>query len=275
MCSDRHTGPRHRAGTPIVARARSSCSNLGASQPAGSVSTRTARNARRIGETHRTVQPVAFPAGRRPDNDDDALVAALRRGEEAAFVAIVDRHGASLLHLARTFVRDRAVAEEVVQETWLAVLNGIDRFEGRSSLKTWVFQILSNRARTRAVRERRSAPFSALGSDEDHDGGVGPERFLPEGHRWAGHWAAAPTSWSGLPEDRLLDRETIALVRSAIDELPPRQARVLVLRDVEGWEPEEVCAALGLTDGNQRILLHRARGKVRAALESYLSGGTA
>jgi RNA polymerase sigma-70 factor (ECF subfamily) len=222
------------------------------------------------------VQPAAIPAGRRPDNEDErALVAALRRGDEAAFVELVERYGASLLRLARTFVRDRAVAEEVVQETWLAVLNGIDRFEGRSSLKTWIFQILSNRAKTRAVRERRSAPFSALAGDgEDDEAAVDADRFRAEG-RWVGHWAAAPSDWSHLPEERLLGRETLARVNEAIQMLPPRQADVLVLRDVEGWEPEEVCAALGISDGNQRILLHRARSKVRAALERYFAEGVA
>ncbi len=221
------------------------------------------------------MQPVALPAGLRPDNEDEQrLVAALRRGEEAAFVELVARYGASLLRLARTFVRDRAVAEEVVQETWLAVLNGIDRFEGRSSLKTWIFQILSNRAKTRAVRERRSAPFSALAGDGDDDeAAVDADRFRDEGHRWAGHWAAAPADWSALPEERLLGSETLAQVHAAIETLPPRQADVLVLRDVEGWAPEEVCAALGISDGNQRILLHRARSKVRAALERYLTEG--
>jgi RNA polymerase sigma-70 factor (ECF subfamily) len=222
------------------------------------------------------VQPVAIPAGHPPDDGDErALVAALRRGEEAAFVALVARHGAALLRLARTFVRDRAVAEEVVQETWLAVLDGIDRFEGRSSLKTWIFQILSNRARTRAVRERRSAPFSALADDGHDETAVDADRFRDEGHRWAGHWAAAPADWSALPEERLLGSETLAQVQAAIETLPPRQADVLVLRDVEGWSPDEVCAALDISDGNQRILLHRARSKVRAALESYLSEGAA
>jgi len=213
------------------------------------------------------VQPVAtVPA------DDSVLVAALRRGDEAAFVALVGRHQAQLMRLARTFLRDRAVAEEVVQETWLAVLNGIDRFEGRSSLKTWIFQILSNRARTRAVREQRSAPFSALAGDgREDDPPVDADRFRPAGSRWAGHWAAAPSDWGALPEERLLGRETLEQVRNAIGELPPRQADVLVLRDVEGWAPEEVCDALGLSPGNQRILLHRARSKVRAALESYLA----
>jgi RNA polymerase sigma-70 factor (ECF subfamily) len=221
------------------------------------------------------VQPVAIPAGRRPDNEDErALVAALRRGEEAAFVELVARHGAALLRLARTFVRDRAVAEEVVQETWLAVLNGIDRFEGRASLKTWIFQILSNRARTRAVRERRSAPFSSLAATgEDDEAAVDADRFRPESHRWGGHWAAAPADWSALPEERLLGRETLDRVHEAIETLPPRQAEVLMLRDVEGWSPDEVCAALDITDGNQRILLHRARSKVRAALEVYLAQG--
>jgi len=222
------------------------------------------------------VQPVAIPAGHRPDNEDErALVAALRRGEERAFVELVGRHGASLLRLARTFVGDRAVAEEVVQETWLAVLNGIDRFEGRSSLKTWIFQILSNRAKTRAVRERRSAPFSSLAEAKDDEAAVDADRFRPDGDRWVGHWAAAPSDWSHLPEERLLDRETLARVQEAIHTLPPRQAEVLVLRDVEGWDPEEVCAALDISDGNQRILLHRARSKVRAALELYLAEGVA
>ncbi|MEA2157465.1 MAG: hypothetical protein QOE11_3605 [Solirubrobacteraceae bacterium] len=224
-----------------------------------------------MGETRR-VPTAMFPAAPRPGSDDDALVAALRRGDEAAFVKLVGRHQAQLLRLARTFVRDRAVAEEVVQETWLAVLSGIDRFEGRSSLKTWIHQILSNRARTRAVREHRSAPFSALdGGGEDGGPAVDADRFRPAGDRRAGHWAAAPSDWAALPEERLLGRETLEHVRDAIDDLPPRQASVLVLRDVEGWDPDEVCDALGLSPGNQRILLHRGRSKVRAALEIYLS----
>lgn len=221
------------------------------------------------------MQPVAIPAGQRSGGDDErALVAALRRGEESAFVALVGLYGGPLLRLARTFVRDRAVAEEVVQETWLAVLNGIDGFEGRSSLKTWIFQILSNRAKTRAMRERRSAPFSALAADgEDDEAAVDADRFRGAGHRWVGHWAAAPSDWRHVPEERLLGKETLAYVQDAIATLPPRQADVLVLRDVEGWAPDEVCAALGISDGNQRILLHRARSKVRAALEQYLSEG--
>ena len=217
--------------------------------------------------------PAATHAAPRSDSEDErALIAALRRGEEAAFVELVDRHGAALVRLARTFVRDSAVVEEVVQETWLAVLCGIDRFEGRSSLRTWILQILSNRAKTRAVRERRSAPFSAFGGADD-EAAVDADRFRDEGHRWAGHWAAAPADWSRLPEDRLLGQETRAVVDAAIKLLPARQAEVIVLRDVEGWQADEVCAALGITDGNQRILLHRARSKVRAALERYLAEG--
>ena len=222
------------------------------------------------------MQHPAIPAGRRNRDDDDrALVAALRRGEEAAFVALVELYGGSLLRLSRTFVRDRAVAEEVVQETWLAVLDGIDRFEGRSSLKTWIFQILNNRAKTRAVREHRSAPFSALAADGpgDDEASVDADRFRGDGHRWAGHWAAAPADWTALPEERLLSSETLAQVHAAIQTLPPRQAEVLVLRDIEGWSPEEVCAALDIGDGNQRILLHRARSKVRAAVADYLAQG--
>lgn len=221
------------------------------------------------------MQPVAIPAGQRPGSEDErALVDALRRGEESAFVALVGLYAAPMLRLARTFVRDRAVAEEVVQETWLAVLNGIDGFKGRSSLKTWLFQILSNRAKTRAVRERRSAPFSALTGDGDEDEvAVDADRFCGDGHRWVGHWAAAPSDWRHVPEERLLGKETLARMQEAIATLPPRQADVLVLRDVEGWGPDEVCAALGISDGNQRILLHRARSKVRAALEQYLFEG--
>jgi RNA polymerase sigma-70 factor (ECF subfamily) len=221
------------------------------------------------------VPPVAIAAGpRSEDEDEGALVAALRRGDEAAFVTLVDRHAASLVRLARTFVRDRAVAEEVVQETWLAVLNGIDRFEGRSSLRTWIFRILSNRAKTRAVRERRSAPFSSLsGGGQDDEVAVDADRFRDERHRWSGHWAAAPADWSHLPEERLLGQETLERVHEAIERLPPRQADVIVLRDVEGWRPEEVCAALGISDGNQRILLHRARSRVRDALQRYFAEG--
>jgi RNA polymerase sigma-70 factor (ECF subfamily) len=170
-----------------------------------------------------------------------------------------------MLRIARRYVHSPAVAEEVVQETWLGVLNGLERYEGRASLKTWIFRILTNRAMTRAEREGRTVPFSALGDDDEP--AVDPERFRPEGDQWPGGWKSFP---SELPEDRLLARETLALVGEAIAGLPERQHVVIVMRDIEGWSAAEVCAALEISEANQRVLLHRARSKVRGALESYL-----
>jgi RNA polymerase sigma-70 factor (ECF subfamily) len=168
-------------------------------------------------------------------------------------------------------VRTRAVAEEVVQETWLGVLAGLDRFEGRSSLKTWILRILINRAKSRGAREARCVPFSSLACDDSAGPSVDPLRFLaPEHDRWPGHWAVAPRSWAPVPDDRLLARETLEVIRRAISDLPERQREVIVLRDVEGWDADEVCAALRVSDANQRVLLHRARSKVRAELEAYL-----
>jgi RNA polymerase sigma-70 factor, ECF subfamily len=202
---------------------------------------------------------------------EQALVVALRRGDEGAFLELVDRHHALMVRVAQGYVRSRAVAEEVAQEAWLGVLHGISRFESRSTLKTWIFRIVVNRAKTRAERERRTVPFSALAGDEDDEPAVDPARFLDAAHpRWPGHWAQAPQRWDELPEDRLLSRETLALARHAIDELPVRQREVILLRDVDGWSPEEVCDALGLSEGNQRVLLHRARSRVRTALEAHL-----
>ena len=204
--------------------------------------------------------------------EERELLEALRRGDEAAFVRLVDALHGSMLRLAMLHVRDRAVAEEVVQEAWLGVLQQLDRFEGRSSLKTWVLRIVSNRAKTRAVRERRTVPFSALaGGDEDAgEPVVDQDRFLPAGHRWAGHWASAPASWREVPEDVLVSQEILTEVERAIATLPAAQRAVLVLRDVEGLSAAEACQLLGLTEGNQRVLLHRGRSKVRAALERYL-----
>ena len=216
----------------------------------------------------------ARPLDRRPDElADEQLVAALRDGDEGAFIALVGRYGPLMLRVASTYVRTPAVAEEVVQETWLAVLEGIGRFEGRSSLKTWLFRILANRAKTRGEREARCLPFSCVAArGEDDDGpAVEPDRFLGADHpRWPSHWAAAPGDWATVPDVRLLSQETLAHVRDAIGDLPERQQEVIVLRDVEGWSAEEVCNALGVSEVNQRVLLHRARSKVRAALERYL-----
>ena len=202
---------------------------------------------------------------------DLELLARLRDGDEAAFAELVGRLYGPMLRLAMVHVDNRAVAEEVVQDAWVGVLRQLDRFEGRSSLRTWVLRIVGNRARTRAVRERRSTPFSSL----DGLGGPGhpavePERFLPEGGQWAGHWASPPRSWDGVPEDRLLSRETRAEVERAVEVLPPAQRAVITLRDVEGLTAAETCQLLGLTEGNQRVLLHRARSRVRRSLEEYL-----
>jgi len=207
--------------------------------------------------------------------EERELLEALRRGDEAAFARLVVTLHGSMLRLAMVHVGDRAVAEEVVQEAWLGVLQQLDRFEGRSSLKTWVLRIVSNRAKTRAVRERRTVPFSALagGDLEAEEPAVDPDRFLPAGHRWAGHWASSPASWREVPEELLLSRETMAEVERAVATLPAAQRTVLVLRDVEGLSAAEACQLLGLTEGNQRVLLHRGRSKVRATLERYLDAG--
>ena len=201
------------------------------------------------------------------------LLEALRAGDEAAFAQLVREYQSSLVRVARIYVSTEAAAEEVAAETWLAVLNGLDRFEGRSSLKTWIFRILTNIAKTRAQRDGRTLPFSAL-----QDPGRVPEaaldadRFLdPEHPRWPGHWAVRPEPW---PEDALVAAETQAIVAEAIEALPPAQRAVISLRDVEGWSSEEVRNALELSETNQRVLLHRARSKVRRALESYLGEGT-
>jgi RNA polymerase sigma-70 factor (ECF subfamily) len=201
--------------------------------------------------------------------DDHELVQRLRDGDESAFVELIDRYGATMLRVAQMYVRDRATAEEVVQETWLAVLNGIDRFEERSSLKTWLFRILTNRAKTRGERDGRMVPFSSLaGANPDADEpSVDPDRFFGPDSPHPGAWAAPPVGW---PQDKLLERETLSVIEMAIDELPEAQREVILLRDVDGWTPMEVSDVLGITDGNQRVLLHRARSKVRAALEDYL-----
>ncbi len=201
--------------------------------------------------------------------DDVAVVAALQRGDEAVFAELVTAYSSSLLRLAQDFVRTRSVAEEVVQETWLAVLNGIDRFEGRSSLKTWVFRILVNTAKTRGVREARTVPFSAL-VEEGNERAVPEERFRGADDEWPGHWASPPRSLDTVPEERLLARETRGRIAEALATLPESQRVVVTLRDVAGWDADEVCEALDLSEGNQRVLLHRGRAKLRAALERYL-----
>jgi RNA polymerase sigma-70 factor (ECF subfamily) len=203
-------------------------------------------------------------------DEEHELIARLCTGDERAFMVLVDAYGPLMLRVALGHVRSRAVAEEVVQEAWLGVLAGIDRFEGRSSLKTWILRILINRAKTRGEREARCVPFSSL-EEQDAEPSVDPSRFLPEDHaHWPGHWAIAPQSWAPIPEEQLFSRETLELVEHAIRDLPRRQQEVIRLRDVEGWDGPEVSAALGISEGNQRVLLHRARSRVRAALEQHL-----
>jgi RNA polymerase sigma-70 factor (ECF subfamily) len=215
--------------------------------------------------------PTAQDAAPALSDEERELLTALRRGEEAAFARLVTSLHGSMLRVAMVHLGDRSAAEEVVQEAWVGVLRQLDRFEGRSSLKTWILRIVSNQAKTRAVRERRSVPFSALAGQEADEPAVEPDRFLPAGHRWAGHWASPPRSWREIPEERLLSRESMGEIRVAIDRLPAAQRQVLVLRDVEGLSAAEACELLGLTEGNQRVLLHRGRAKVRAALERYLT----
>jgi RNA polymerase sigma-70 factor, ECF subfamily len=202
--------------------------------------------------------------------DDAAVIAALRARDESVFAALMREYNAMLLRVALIYVPSRAVAEDVVQDTWIGVLKGIDRFEGRSSLKTWIFRILTNIAKTRGQREGRTVPFSAL--ERPHavpEAAVDADRFLPPEHgRWPAHWASKPEPW---PEERLLAAETLGVVERAIEELPPAQRAVISLRDVQGWGAEETCNALDISETNQRVLLHRARSKVRRALEDYLS----
>ncbi|HEY7953143.1 MAG TPA: sigma-70 family RNA polymerase sigma factor [Solirubrobacteraceae bacterium] len=200
------------------------------------------------------------------------LLARLRAGDEAAFRALVTRHNGAMRRLALTFVPTSSVADEVVQETWLAVIRGLKAFEQRSSLKTWIFRILVNRAQSRGVRERRTTPFSSLGDAESGGGPtVDPDRFLPRGTTFDGYWSVSPSRFFELPEDQLLARETAELVAAAINALPARQEQVIRLRDIEGWHAEEVCESLGISSANQRVLLHRARASVRVVLEGHFA----
>jgi RNA polymerase sigma-70 factor, ECF subfamily len=199
---------------------------------------------------------------------DASLLAALRAGDEDAFAALVTRYHASLKRVARAYVSTDAVAEEVVQDTWLAAIRGLDRFEQRATIKTWLFHILANQAKTRGVRERRTVPFASLARAEGEEPAVSPDRFQRDGDAWPGHWAMPPRPWED-PERRLESLEAREQLRAAIAALPATQQAVLTLRDVEGLDGEEVCDLLDLSAGNQRVILHRARARVRADLERY------
>jgi RNA polymerase sigma-70 factor, ECF subfamily len=198
---------------------------------------------------------------------DSPLVEALRAGDERAFLGLVGSLHSAMIRFAQGFLHSHATAEDVVQDTWAVVLEDIDRFEGRSTLRSWIFAILANLARTRATRDGRAIPLSALEPDQGEPA-VDPTEFLPPSHsRWAGHWAKWPEPW---PEEQLLSREALAHVRDAIDRLPEGQRAVIQLRDVEGWSSQEVCEALGLSDVNQRVLLHRARSRVRSEIARHV-----
>jgi RNA polymerase sigma-70 factor (ECF subfamily) len=219
--------------------------------------------------------PLAVPM-RTPVDSEAELVAGLKRRDELAFVTLLQRYQGQLLRLALVYCRTRDLADEVVQDTWLAVIQGIDRFEGRASLKTWLFQILVNRARTRAAREGRMLSFSSLADEAQtaSEPAVPADRFRPLDDPWPSNWAVPPHSWGESPDALLLGAETMELVQRAIAQLPPAQQQVITLRDVEGWTSEDVCNVLELSETNQRVLLHRARSRVRAALETHFQERT-
>lgn len=204
----------------------------------------------------------------RPAPGERDLVARLLAGDEAAFESLVTDHHGSMLRVARIFLSKPDVAEEVVQETWLVVLRGLAAFEGRSSLKTWVFRILTNRARSRATREARVVPFAELASAEDQGEA---EAELERRFRADGHWQDPPADWRVHSAEALvLRREAMAHLGQALEQLPPAQRTVVTLRDVDGWSAAEVCATLQISEANQRVLLHRARTRLRRALEDVL-----
>lgn len=203
-------------------------------------------------------------------NDDAQIVAALRAGDQKVFREVVAQFNPGLVRLARTYV-SAELAEEVVQETWVAVIRSIDRFEQRSSLMTWVYRILLNKVRTLAKRESKIIPFAAMGhtSDGNHPS-VDPDRLI-HSESGPGHWGQPPARWENLPAERLQSEETLDMVIAAIERLPPAQREVIELRDIQGRSAEEVCNTLGVSSVNQRVLLHRARVAVRATLEEYLT----
>ena len=202
--------------------------------------------------------------------DESALVARLRASGEEAFAALVSTHHGALVRFAMSFVSERSAAEEVVQETWLGVIRGLSSFEGRSSLKTWIFRILANRAKTRGKRDARSIPFSSLKtpeSESDYEPVVDPGRF--DAH---GMWAEPPQPWANAaPEELLRRQEIMDLIQRAIAELPPNQRAVVTLHDVEGVEPDEICNILEISETNRRVLLHRARSSLRRTLEQHFT----
>ena len=204
-------------------------------------------------------------------SDDARLVAELRAGDEAAFATLVERYHSGMIRVARVYLRDTSQAEEVAQEAWLSVLHGLGGFEGRSSLKTWIVSIVLNAARTRARQEQRSRSF-AVTRVEVFEPAVEPERFRGPEDNYYGGWKAFPPSWGDQPEQRVLSVEVQRMIGLAIEQLPPAQREVVVLRDVQGLSSAEVCQVLQVSEVNQRVLLHRGRSKVRRGLAQYLAG---
>ncbi len=216
---------------------------------------------------------ISAPCYTRPYNpavtSDSDIVNALRAGDEDAFRALVTELNPSLTRLARTYVTD-ALAEEVVQETWAAVIRSIDAFEQRSSFKTWIYRILLNKVRTLAPREAKIVPFAAMGHTSDGNyQSVDPDRLLAEGT--PGHWTTSPPEWQRLPADQLESKEALAAIADAIEQLPPSQQEVVTLRDIDGWTAAEVCNTLGISSVNQRVLLHRGRTALRTVLEEHFT----
>jgi RNA polymerase sigma-70 factor (ECF subfamily) len=217
-----------------------------------------------------TVKPEV-PAARAPQVDDSELVDRLRRGDERAFAEVVSSWSPIMLRVARGHVSTDASCEEIVQETWMAVVRGLDAFEGRSSLRTWVFRILTNLAKTRGVREARSVPMSAWGPDNESGPTVDPDRFRSADDQFPHNWTpvGAPAAWQPGPEQSAVAAETRQLLGGALRDLPDRQRTVVTLRDVHGLTSDEVCSLLNVSAANQRVLLHRGRAKLRTVLEDY------
>lgn len=212
-------------------------------------------------------EPAVAPA--RATFSDEETLAALRAGDERAFRDLFARRYPMMKRVARAYVASDAVAEEIVQETWMAVVTGLDRFEGRSALGTWIFSILTNQAKTHSARERRALPLSCVAPGDGEEPAVDPDRFQKDDDAWPGHWATPPRPWQR-PERRLLSLEARDRLKAALAQLPDRQRMIVGLRDVEGHSAEEVCELLGLSQENQRVLLHRGRARLRAVLEEYV-----
>jgi len=202
----------------------------------------------------------------RTSEEEQALIRRVLDGDEAAFTELVRQYNGQMIRLAMVFVPSAAVAHEVVQEAWMGVLSGLPGFQGRSSLKTWIFRILTNRAKTRGVREGRTVPFSALAREDE--GPLEPERFASNGR-----WASPPPPWGVTSPEALLRRkQAMSALKDAVQELPPNQRAVVALRDIDGWDSADVCNVLDISETNQRVLLHRGRTRVRKALEDHLTG---